>query len=189
MTAFDRAEQTPSAITISNRQLAAVLFAILGAMTAVTAVAYSSGRTIATSSLTAAMASRPVVPPLVIDPPVVPAGVASTAVAAAPAASPQSAPAAAAIAKPFVPPAAPALPPPAPGAAPRGLYFQVGSLEKGMANASREYLAKNGLIAAIVPGSEEGVYRVLVGPLTPDEVAGVRDRLSGLGFRYYLRRY
>ena len=76
-------------------------------------------------------------------------------------------------------------PAPAPSAS---LYFQVGSLEKGMAEACKQYLEKNAFRVKVTPGAEPGVYRVLVGPLEPGAaVADTRAALESLGFRVFLR--
>lgn len=68
-------------------------------------------------------------------------------------------------------------------------YYQVLSVENGIAQVLAEGLALRGFSAAVSPGASSAVSRVLIGPLEEKSSAKVRADLEKLGFHPFLRRY
>jgi cell division septation protein DedD len=171
--------------TLDNRQFALLLFVLIGVLTMVSTLAYTIGRRIPVGS--SSKWSEVHVPlPLVVEP--ARAVVRTEIPEVRPAAVPvQPAPVTATVAAPSAAVQAPSRPP---RGELRGAFLQVGSLEKGMAEACKEYLGKHGMSAVIQPSSNDPFYRVLVGPLpTPEALAQTKAELTAMGFRMYLRRF
>jgi len=74
---------------------------------------------------------------------------------------------------------------PVPGAT----YFQLMSVEPGVAEVFAEGLHSEGFDAIAAAGASPAVHRVLVGPLKEVTVADVRARLEARGFHPFPRRY
>jgi hypothetical protein len=74
---------------------------------------------------------------------------------------------------------------PVPGAT----YFQLMSVEPGVAEVFAEGLHSEGFDAIAAAGASPAVHRVLVGPLTKDTESDIRARLEARGFRPFQRRY
>jgi hypothetical protein len=68
-------------------------------------------------------------------------------------------------------------------------YWQVGALDRGMAEVSRKYLAENGLPVRLEPVEGSNAVRVLVGPMLEGDGANIKKQLDGLGFEAFLKRY
>jgi len=74
---------------------------------------------------------------------------------------------------------------PVPGAT----YFQLMSVEPGVAEVFAEGLHSEGFDAIAAAGASPAVHRVLVGPLKSGTEADVRARLEARGFHPFPRRY
>lgn len=159
-----------SRLVLGNRQIAAALFMVLALVTVIATLAYIAGRATpgagsAPVSATAVSAQSKA-PEQVI---VVDAKTAQQQAASAPV-------------------AVPAGPddPPAPGT----LFFQVASVDKGMADVSVQYLIDKGFPARRAPGASAAVYRVLVGPLgSATQMSGIESQLKDLGFSPFPKKY
>jgi hypothetical protein len=68
-------------------------------------------------------------------------------------------------------------------------YWQVGALDKGMANVSARYLQENSLPVRLAPIPGTAQFRVLVGPGSNEALAALKPKLDGLGFPSFLKRY
>jgi hypothetical protein len=180
-----RGEEMDSRVVLGNRQMAAVAFVILALLALVSAMAYLAGRVMTAAQVTPqAGAARAPEQVIVVD--------------AKPAAPVVVSPAAAVEAEPVevkpssVKPAV-AVAKPGPVEMPKAgeVYFQVGSVDRGMAEVSVEYIRRNGLEARIAPGATAEVFRVLVGPVGTAEapVAEIEARLKGLGFTPFVKKY
>lgn len=69
-----------------------------------------------------------------------------------------------------------------------GFYLQVTSVPRGVAEVIAQGLIANGFEAKAAPGAGAAVARVLVGPLSTEQVAATRERLQNLGFHPFPRR-
>ena len=74
---------------------------------------------------------------------------------------------------------------PVPGAT----YFQLMSVEPGVAEVFAEGLHSEGFDAIAAAGASPSVHRVLVGPLKTGTEADIRARLEARGFHPFPRRY
>lgn len=176
-----------SRLVLGNKQMAATAFVVLMLITVIATLSYVVGRS--TGDRTPAPAANPV-----------------QAVAAAPATVatqvpeqvPQQAPEQVIIVEPkpaalTTAPAAPAVTapwnpdlPPAAGT----VFFQVASVDKGMADVSVQYLQEKGFAARRAPGASSGLYRVLVGPLEAGQtMLEAEAKLKGLGFTPFPKKY
>lgn len=162
--AAEAAEMHDSRVVLGNRQMAAVAFVILALLALVAAMAYLAGRVMTTAAQVPGAAKVPE-QVIVVDP------------------KPTTAPPVAA--------AAPVAAIPAVGSAPVSgeSYFQVGSVDRGMADVSVEYIKKNGLSARVAPGVSSGVFRVLVGPIGASDTPAIKARLKALGFTPFIKKY
>lgn len=170
-------EAMDSRVVLGNRQMAAVAFVILALLALVSAMAYLAGRVMTAAQVApqvpAAQAPGQVI--VVNAKPVAPAPVVL-------------APAAPVEAKPAAPVSKPGtVEIPKAGE----VYFQVGSVDRGMAEVSVEYIRRNGLEARVAPGATAEVFRVLVGPVGTAEApaAEIEARLKGLGFTPFIKKY
>lgn len=175
-----------SRLVLGNRQIAAALFLVLALITVIATLSYIAGRATPDQGFSPAVSAvAPQVPEQVIvvdaKPPVVPQQ------PAAPAALPPSATPAEPVA-PVAPIALPTGPdtPPAPGT----VFFQVASVDKGMADVSVQYLLEKGFGARRAPGASGAVYRVLVGPIASGaEMGSTEAKLKELGFSPFPKKY
>jgi len=70
------------------------------------------------------------------------------------------------------------------------VFFQVASVDKGMADVSVQYLQEKGFAARRAPGASSGLYRVLVGPLEAGQgMIEAEAKLKGLGFTPFPKKY
>lgn len=166
-----------SRLVLGNKQLAATAFVVLTLITVIATLSYVVGRSTGDRAPAAA-----------------PAAVQAVAPSQAPAAEQviivEPKPAAAAVAPATAAPVvtAPWNPelPPAAGT----MFFQVASVDKGMADVSVQYLQEKGFAARRAPGASAGVYRVLVGPLEAGQgMMEAEARLKGLGFTPFPKKY
>jgi len=74
---------------------------------------------------------------------------------------------------------------PVPGAT----YFQLMSVEPGVAEVFAEGLHSEGFDAIAAAGASPAVHRVLVGPLNKTNESDIRSRLEARGFHPFPRRY
>lgn len=74
---------------------------------------------------------------------------------------------------------------PVPGAT----YFQLMSVEPGVAEVFAEGLHSEGFDAIAAAGASPAVHRVLVGPLNKNTESDIRARLEARGFHPFQRRY
>ena len=160
-----------SRVILGNRQMAAVAFVILALLALVSAMAYLAGRVMTTATQAPSTANAPE-QVIVVDSKI-------------PRPAALAAPPAATIAPPVIAKAAEL------GAAPINgeSYFQVGSVDRGMADVSVEYIKKNGLDARVAAGAASNVFRVLVGPVGAANATEVEARLKALGFTPFLKKY
>jgi type IV secretory pathway VirB10-like protein len=178
-----------SRLVLGNRQIAAALFMVLALVTVIATLSYIAGRATpagATATVPATVLATPRQTPeqvIVVD-----AKSSSTPQQpAAPAAvPPQTSPLAPAVAPgaPIVLPTGPDSPP-----APGTVFFQVASVDKGMADVSVQYLLEKGFSARRAPGASAGVYRVLAGPLDVAQMAQTELKLKELGFSPFPKKY
>jgi cell division septation protein DedD len=210
---FGAAPPSSGQMTLGNRQLAAVFFVILTMLTLVASVAYLAGRmvtpVIATATEPKPSESRAPEQVYVVDDAqkVSPAPTAAAAPprgvmpVAAPAVAPvvtgasTNAPAADApvtsvpVVNTVAAPAPAAAAPISSGATARPIYWQVASVDRGMAEVSVEYLKKNGMPAIITNGTSPSLFRVLVGPAdTAETAARLKAELTKLGFTPFPKR-
>ncbi len=68
-------------------------------------------------------------------------------------------------------------------------YFQLMSVEPGVAEVFAEGLYAEGYDAIAAPGASAGVQRVLVGPLKEGSADSVRTRLEARGLHPFVKRY
>ena len=191
-TAVPQGSSTPltpqdSRLVLGNRQIAAALFVVLALVTVIATLSYIAGRATpanATPAAPAVMAVQRQGPEQVI---VVDPKASAPQQPAAPAAIPPSV-------APTTPAAAPAAPivlptgpddPPAPGT----MFFQVASVDKGMADVSVQYLLDKGFSARRAPGATPHVYRVLAGPLDAAQMGQTEAKLKDLGFSPFPKKY
>ena len=168
-----------SRLVLGNRQIAAALFVVLALVTVIATLSYIAGRATpgiaAAPTVSAASAPAPHQAPeqvIVVD-------AKSSSVPQQPAAP--AAPPSAPIALPTGPDA-----PPAPGT----MFFQVASVDKGMADVSVQYLLEKGFSARRAPGASASLYRVLVGPLDPStQMNQIAAKLKDLGFSPFPKKY
>jgi hypothetical protein len=178
-----RGEEMDSRVVLGNRQMAAVAFVILALLALVSAMAYLAGRVMTAAQVTPqAGAARAPEQVIVVDAKPAAPVVVSPAVAVAKAGPVE------------MPKAGPVeMPKAGPVETPKAgeVYFQVGSVDRGMAEVSVEYIRRNGLEARIAPGATAEVFRVLVGPVGTAEapVAEIEARLKGLGFTPFVKKY
>ncbi len=176
-----------SRLVLGNRQIAAALFLVLALVTVIAALSYIAGRATpaAASGAASSVAGARQTPEQVI------------VVDAKSAAIPQQ-PASPAAVPPTVAPSTPAAPaapvslPAGPDAAPAPgtVFFQVASVDKGMADVSVQYLLEKGFSARRAPGASAAVYRVLVGPLEAGTAMGLTEaKLKELGFSPFPKKY
>ena len=192
--AVPQASSTPlhtedSRLVLGNRQIAAALFVVLALVTVIATLSYIAGRATPSAPATVSASTqvaRQQAPEQVI---VVDAKSSATPQQpAAPAALPPSITPAAPLAVPAAPIALPTGPdaPPAPGT----VFFQVASVDKGMADVSVQYLLEKGFSARRAPGISGGVYRVLVGPLDASmPMSQTEGKLKDLGFSPFPKKY
>lgn len=191
-TAVPQGSSTPltpqdSRLVLGNRQIAAALFVVLALVTVIATLSYIAGRATPASSTPAAPAVMAVQHPgpeqvIVVDPkssapqqPAAPAAVPPSIAPTTPAAAP---------AGPIVLPTGPDDPP-----APGTMFFQVASVDKGMADVSVQYLLDKGFSARRAPGATPHVYRVLAGPIDPAQMGQTEAKLKDLGFSPFPKKY
>ncbi|MBK5291829.1 MAG: SPOR domain-containing protein [Acidobacteriia bacterium] len=153
-------------LTLGIRQVALVGFVIVTMLALVTSISYSAGRIVKSN-----IPQSPV---------------AVHVVRAAPAALPRQVNAAPAPAtqQTVHPPALSRTP------APGSLFFQVAAVDQGMAEVSVEFLLRKGFAARMAPSRTEGIFRVLVGPLSDGaETSRVKGQLEAAGFHPFAQRY
>lgn len=161
-------------IIIGPKQLAAALFLLVTGAGLVAGVAYTAGKSAAQRSIPAAAAPTPA--PLAS--PIVSQAAPSEAEAASPA---EPAPAeVAAVAQEGDPETEVPL---------AGLYLQTAAIDLAAARHSVLELARKGYQARLAPGGSEGIYRVLVGPVSDGQVQDVADSLRQAGFACFPKRY
>ncbi|MEP7366468.1 MAG: hypothetical protein ABI972_24690 [Acidobacteriota bacterium] len=179
-----------SRLVLGNRQIAASLFVVLALVTVIATLSYIAGRaTPSGSSSPAILASASTAPGQVPE---------QVIVVDAKSSSPQQ-PAAPAALPPTIMPAAPTVTPSAPIALPAGpdappppgtVFFQVASVDKGMADVSVQYLLEKGFSSRRAPGVSAGLYRVLVGPLdVATQLGSTEAKLKELGFSPFPKKY
>ncbi len=169
-----------SRLILGNKQLAATAFMVIAFTTLVATLSYVAGR--ATTPAPAPepvqarqQAAAPVRPPVQAAP-AAPSRAAEQVIVVdpKPAAAPQEA-------KPENEDLTPT-----PGA----IYYQVASVDKGMADVSVQYLRDKGFAARRAPGASPAVYRVLVGPLGAQPMPSQTEaRLKSLGFNPFPKKY
>jgi cell division protein FtsN len=193
------------AIVLGQRQLIAVCCMFLVIIGLVSTLAYVAGRSITAATFRSVTErSEPAAPaPIMVDP-------AKNAKTAAAAAVPPVIEARAESAVPAAPPVEPVKPSPFPevarpipvraAAAANPMesrepvtgetYWQVGSIERGMAATFTQYLSSQGFRSRLAPGGSDNTIRVLVGPLTNDaEIENTGRALEAAGFQHFLRKY
>jgi cell division protein FtsN len=182
-------EAAESRLVLGNRQIAAALFIVLALVTVIATLSYVAGRAMPAGAVpvsaqpartAAAQAPEQVI---VVDAKLPAAPLQPGSPAAAPPSTTPLAPM-----TPAAPVALPAGPdaPPAPGT----VFFQVASVDKGMADVSVQYLLEKGFSARRAPGASSGVYRVLVGPLDPAaQMSQTEAKLKELGFSPFPKKY
>lgn len=196
------------AIVLGQRQLVAVCCMFLVIIGLVSTLAYVAGRSITAASFRSGP-ERIEAAPIMVDPTrtaptqaaaAVPAAIppviearAETPVAAAPAveaAKPSPFPDAAPPSHPVVAVAPAAAVAPGRDPSPGETYWQVGSIERGMAAAFTQYLSSQGFRTRVATGGSADTVRVLVGPLTTAaEVENTDRALEAAGFQHFLRKY
>jgi hypothetical protein len=92
-------------------------------------------------------------------------------------------------------------PPPPPAAArtplatirtevvPGALYYQLLSVERGIAEVFVEGLAVRGFSGVVAAGATPTVARVVVGPVEPGDPQHIREKLAALGFTPFGRKF
>ncbi|MBN8730552.1 MAG: hypothetical protein J0L64_08440 [Acidobacteria bacterium] len=176
-----------SRLVLGNKQMAATAFVVLTLITVIATLSYVVGRSLGDRAPAAATGSVP--------------AVAAGPATVAPQMSqqvPQQAPEQVIIVEPKPAAAAPALAapvvtapwnpelPPAAGT----VFYQVASVDKGMADVSVQYLQEKGFAARRAPGASAGLYRVLVGPLEAGQpMLEAEAKLKGLGFTPFPKKY
>jgi len=175
-----------SRLVLGNKQMAATAFVVLTLITVIATLSYVVGRSTgdrapasAGSAVQAVAAPAPVAQPA---PQQVPQQVPEQVIIV----DPKPAAAAPAAAAPVVTaPWNPELPPAA-----GTVFFQVASVDKGMADVSVQYLQEKGFAARRAPGASAGLYRVLVGPLEAGQpMLEAEAKLKGLGFTPFPKKY
>jgi hypothetical protein len=198
-TGFPASPPSSGQMTLGNRQVAAVSFVILTMLALVASVAYLAGRmvtpVITTATEAKAPESRAPEQVYVVNSAqtVTPAALSTAAPAVT--AAPATAAPMAIRPTPAASPAASSIPAPA-SSAPvvsalsfRPVYWQVASVDRGMAEVSVEYLKKKGLPAVMAAGASPSVFRVLVGPADNSEAAArLKEELTQLGFTPFPKR-
>jgi hypothetical protein len=167
----DRQEPAGFALVMGTRQLTGISIVLITIIGTLCSLAYIIGRSVSGPSRHEAgvvLAAPPVVPK-----PRSPEPAAAPAHPAVPAAAPVSAAVRSLSVAAFVP---------------NALYYQVLSVEPGVARVLAEGLALKGFHTAVIPGATKTVNRVLVGPLEhPSEAKTAKD-LEDLGFHPFLFR-
>ena len=180
-----------SRLILGNRQIAAALFVVLALVTVIATLSYIAGR--ATPGIAAAPTVSGAAAPAPHQAPE------QVIVVDAKSSSVPQQPVAPAALPPSITPAAPVEPPSAPIALPTGpdappapgtMFFQVASVDKGMADVSVQYLLEKGFSARRAPGASVSLYRVLVGPLDPStQMNQIAAKLKDLGFSPFPKKY
>ncbi len=195
------------AIVLGQRQLMAVCCMFLVVLGLVSTLSYVAGRSITAAQyrgMERAEYTAPAPAPVMVDP----------VRRATPAAAPPEPVQAAAVAEPE--PVAPVKPSPfgdslpaAPGPnsfeaakgqprdpgvltePPAGtVFYQVGSIERGMSTVLADYLTGQGFRTRLAPGISPALVRVLVGPLSSEqEIQKTNTALDAAGFDRFLRKY
>jgi hypothetical protein len=68
-------------------------------------------------------------------------------------------------------------------------YWQVASVERGMAEVSKKYLEEKKLPVKLEPVEGSILVRVLVGPALDSQVKDYKQKLDSLGFTPFLKKY
>lgn len=146
-------------MVLGPKQLAIALFLMVTLMGLAAGIAYTAGKS------SAAMVHR--APEL-------------TPVAAPPAASP-------ALPLPSSPPAVESWT--AETEPPSGLYLQVGSVDLDSARKSVSELSRRGFLARLASGGTDKTFRVLVGPVSDEQIKAVADALREAGVPCFPKRF
>lgn len=168
-----------SRLILGNKQLAATAFVVIAFMTLIATLSYVAGRSTPPGPVPEAVPVRQTAAPArpsVAVAPAVPSSAAEQVIVVDP--------------KPAAPgfDAVPANPDLAPS--PGDIYYQVASVDKGMADVSVQYLRDKGFAARRAPGISPAVYRVLVGPLGSQPMPSQTEaRLKSLGFSPFPKKY
>lgn len=183
-----------SRLVLGNKQIAATAFVVLTLITVIATLSYIVGRAGRESGASAETGVGNAAANVAKGAPLVPApAAAATAPEQVIIVDPKPE-AVSAVAT----PAAPATPAPAvtapwnPDLAPAAgtVFFQVASVDKGMADVSVQYLQEKGFPARRAPGATAGLYRVLVGPLEAGQAMTVTEsKLKDLGFTPFPKKY
>ena len=172
-----------SRLVLGNKQIAATAFVVLTLITVIATLSYIVGRS---AQPAAAEPASSAVKALAAAPATAPAAVAEQVIVVEPKrdsaqAAVVAAPAAPAVTAPWNPDL-----PPAAGT----VFFQVASVDQGMADVSVQYLQEKGFAARRAPGASAGLFRVLVGPLAAGQaMAETEAKLRGLGFTPFPKKY
>jgi hypothetical protein len=204
LSARGQPDQGPVQVVLGNRQIAAVAFVIVALMTLVAALAFLAGRagpqTAAAKDGTLESTSGEQVIVVESADPKKDSRADSAAGTADKAKSAPEAPAASApLPAPTAEPAqaAPAKSAPTPfdpDRSPRPKrgesYWQVASVDRGMAQVAVEYLARNGVPALLAEGTTPETFRVLAGPVAnAEESARIKKSLDQMGFSPFVKNY
>lgn len=93
---------------------------------------------------------------------------------------------------PVVKPAPPPAEAPAPAAVAgirKGTYLQVGAIERTVVRTYLDKLTSHGLTAFEAEGPNANTVRILIGPLTGDEIDAMKTKVEAAGFPCFARRY
>ncbi|MBK7928395.1 MAG: hypothetical protein IPJ98_13145 [Bryobacterales bacterium] len=175
-----------SRLVLGNKQMAATAFVVLTLITVIATLSYVVGRSTGDRAPAAAGSAVQAVAAPAQSAPQVPQQVAEQVAEQVIIVEPKPAAAAPAVAAPVVTaPWNPELPPAA-----GTVFFQVASVDKGMADVSVQYLQEKGFAARRAPGASAGLYRVLVGPLEAGQpMLEAEAKLKGLGFTPFPKKY